>query len=304
MLHHDNDQALNDAASLLHNVVDFDWSPALESVFSQYRMTAYEELSSLAISTDYVSRSDNPDIEKMPHLRALTGMFMHLERYYQDLSGQSPLTRFAGNVQKLGVKTILDVGAGKQGPLLWLAKTGIPRELGIEMYAIECDGSRWGDPQPWREEGIEYIFGDGKNTEMLIGKKVDLVLASGVLSLGGQEDYMDYCGSSTRNKLEYLQFCSVNSLSLAKQLVAALSDNPCSAVIASSWNGSIALRKHELEEFSSVSFWQPCLGARESDDEANSYLKDTGMTSEELLAANYLVCSLSTGIKLAVFGKK
>lgn len=296
------------------------WSESLEKIFNDTRKKILEDLPRAgAASTDYDAEYDKSEhIEQMPHLRALTGMLIYLERQSMQSPQEEILTRFETALRTSGIRSILEVGAGARGPLLWLARTGIAQKLDIDMYAVECPGSRWAEPEPWEDLGVKYIFGDGKEAESLIGGKIDLVLAAGVLSIGGQEDYMDYCRFHWQDRLEYFQFCHEYSLQLARSLVSALSDNPSAAVIATSWKGSLALRREELEQFAAVHIWQPSPSASESDREIIPNVPEPedldNLSTEQLLAWRQrrqeispiieFARSLLGGIKLAVFGRQ
>lgn len=294
------------------------WSGDLEALYTWNRDCILHYFPKAGASpTDVLyGLNETKDIEFMPHLRVLSGMLLHLERSHGRAVFQKPLSQFRFLLAKLGIRSILEVGAGAYGPLLWLARTGIPQELEIEMKAIDLRPPEAARLKEWEDRNIPYRQGDAFEF-LQSGKKYDLILSCGVLSPGGVSDYRALTEDQEQlPALEFLKEADSNCHKLARLMVDSLSDNPAAAVIAASWYGSLALKEQALEQFAAVRLWQHSDSARESDSmkifgshsalyittsrEGRAY-RDWYRDNEELVDYGK---SLLSGIKLAVFGKR
>ncbi|MBI3588507.1 class I SAM-dependent methyltransferase [Candidatus Micrarchaeota archaeon] len=239
------------------------------------------------------------DLGLMPHLRTLAGLLLHLEAIYGKRVGGNVLRRFEFLLKKNSVKTMLDAGSGATGPLLWLARTGIPKRLGIDLFAVDVRTLKQPELKRLEQAGIKYIPADANNALEIIGKPADVILCSGVLSPGGQADF-SYLGEWNGKKPRVnLPAASARSHVLAKNLVSTLSENPAAALIATSWFGSLALRRKRVGRFALVRFWQTDPSAWDSDrDRINDEVVNSNFDKYHYGKA------LLTGAKLAVMQKK
>lgn len=194
---------------------------------------------------------------------------------------------------------MLDAGSGATGPLLWLARTGIPKRLGIDLFAVDVRTLKQPELKRLEQAGIKYIPADANNALEIIGKPADVILCSGVLSPGGQADF-SYLGEWNGKKPRVnLPAASARSHVLAKNLVSTLSENPAAALIATSWFGSLALRRKRVGRFALVRFWQTDPSAWDSDrDRINDEVVNSNFDKYHYGKA------LLTGAKLAVMQKK
>lgn len=243
------------------------WSYSIQNLFEHNRNSILECFPKAgAPSTDALAMGGSFEyLEDMPHVRVLSGMLLHLERSHGRAVFQKPYSQMRFLLEKLGIERILEVGAGARGPLLWLARTGIPQELGIEMHAMDL---RPLDEytREWQDRQVEYVSADAF-TLPETGMSYDLILSCGVLSPGGVADYLNYNGDKRDlETLEFLRIVDDRCHALARVMVGALSPNPAAAVLSASWYGSLGLRKEDLEKFSSIKLWQFSPSAEESDD--------------------------------------
>ena len=243
------------------------WSPEMEAVFFRNREEILRYFPKRgAAQTDVWKFDERPEeLENMPHLRTLAGFLLHLERSLGHRPGGNILKRFETALRKCGITTIVEVGAGTHGPLLWLARSSIPARTGIKMYAIDIGDTHEATRSEWSEAGIIYFSGqDMRHIRDLIGACPDIILASGVLSPGGFADFVSKNRDREIPEERFLREASLYIHSATARLVDSLSSNRHAALIAASFHGSLALRIRDVEKFARISLWQKSYAAEES----------------------------------------
>jgi hypothetical protein len=145
-----------------------------------------------------------------------------------------------------GIKSVLEIGPGGFGVTDLLITSGIAKEAGLQISAIDTQ-LREERITELKRNGVNIVRGNALNlANAFPGKKFDLVVAVGVLRSGGLsgQTYKD-------NAASY----SVTSKKLARVAVNSLSTNKNALLCATPLFGITLLRQRDVARFATIAQW-------------------------------------------------
>ena len=186
---------------------------------------------------------------KFPELsstRAIAGIFGQLAKE----SGFIPLKNFPRTMPALlreqGIKSVLEIGPSGRGVIDLLIDSGIAQAAKLQLNVID---THFGEKRLMRlrRNRVQAVRGNAMNiSKEFNGKKFDLIIAVGVLGVGGQNGQ-----SFKENAVSY----SLNSHRIAKSAINSLTPNRNALFCATPILGLTTLRQKAVNRFAHIAQW-------------------------------------------------
>ncbi len=207
---------------------------------------------------------------KRPSTRAIGAILGQLAKGEKNPPFKNFPQALVNLLKKNKIRRVLEIGPGGRGVVDLLAESGLAKEAGIELSAIDLSLSL-SRVNELNKKGIKARVGNVTNLGNIETGKFDLIIAVGVLGAGGQ-----YGATKKPNAITY----SINSHKVARSAVDLLSPNPNAFFCAVPIFGATTLRLNAVQRFAKVSQWQPTK-AEQANNARGAFLPSSNRNSQD-----------------------